>query len=141
MSQAPISAFESTKGMLYFARMLDKIRKHARGELREDFLGNIGIALDGRCADHLNVPYDKIRIRTLEGGSNEEILDWCFSEGRKLDDNDILIWNHFASKLGWNDQVSELLATRKAESGLSDCDEITTMFEYFEYDEGRKSHA
>lgn len=138
MTQAPASAFEQTHGMVYFPRMLDKIRKHARGELREDFHGNIGIALDGRCADHMNVPYDKIRLRTLEGGSDEEILEWCFANGRKLDDNDILIWNHFASKLGWNDQVSELLATRKAESGLSDCDEITTMFEYFEYDEGRK---
>ena len=49
------------------------------------------------------------------------------------------MWNHYVTKLGWRDQVTESLANRKASSGLSDRDEIETMIEYFEYDEGRKA--
>lgn len=124
--------------MLYFARMLDKIHKHARGELRDDFLENLGGGLDKRCADYLRVPYADIAKRTLDGGSPEEILEWCVTQGRALDDNDILIWNDFVTKPGWNDQVTDLLEQGKAESGLIDHNEIETMLEYFEYDEGTK---
>jgi hypothetical protein len=138
MTQTPISAFDTTNDMVYFARMLDKIRKHDRGELREDFHEHIGIGLDGLCAGYLRVPYSEIVKRTLEGGSPEEVLEWCFAQGRALNEADITIWNHFATKLGWNDHVTKSLISRKAESGLSDRDDIETMLEYFEYDEGRK---
>ena len=36
MSTYPKSPKEMTKGMMYFPRMLDKIRLHAKGELGED---------------------------------------------------------------------------------------------------------
>lgn len=138
MKQTPISAFEETKGMVYFARMIDKIHKHDQGELREDFHGNLGGGLDGRCVDYLRVSYESLKLRALEGGSPEALLEWCFEQGRELSEGDIFIWNHFATKLGWKDQVSELVETRKKESGLADHDEIETMLEFFEYDEGRK---
>ena len=124
--------------MLYFARMLDKIHKNVDGELREDFIENLGGGLDKSCADFLRVPYADIVNRTLQGGGPEDILTWCFQQGRDLNENDILIWNHFVSKLGWNDQVTETLQRRKADSGLIDKHEIETMLHYFEYDEGRK---
>ena len=38
----PKSPKEMTKGMMYFPRMLDKIRLHARGELHEDYHENLG---------------------------------------------------------------------------------------------------
>jgi hypothetical protein len=138
MNATPISAYIETQGMLYFARMLDKIRKHARGELRADFHENLGKGLDARCAGFLRVPYDELRARVLRGGSDEEMLRWCFEHGRELNADDILIWNEFVRKRGWNDQASEILAKRKEESGLKDRDDIQTMVEYFEYDEGRK---
>ncbi|MGJ8637951.1 MAG: DUF5069 domain-containing protein [Opitutaceae bacterium] len=138
MAQTPTSAFTPTSDMLYFARMLDKIRKHERGELREDFHAHLGKGLDGRCCNFLRVEYSDLIKETLKGGSDISVLDWCFTNGRALDENDILIWNHFLSKLGWRDMVTEMLDERKAQSGLSDRDEIVTMAEYFEYDEGRK---
>ena len=36
MANYPKSPKEMTKGMMYFPRMLDKIRLHLRGELDED---------------------------------------------------------------------------------------------------------
>lgn len=134
----PITGYQETLGMLYFARMLDKIRKHARGELREDFTDNLGRGFDGRCTRFLRVGYDDLKARVLQGGSDEEILRWCFSRGRDLDENDIEIWNGFISKRGWRDEASELVARRKKESGLEGRPDVETMMDYFEFDEGRR---
>ena len=134
----PISAYQETNGMVYFARMLDKIRKFHNSELREDFHDNLGVRLDGRCVDFLRVNYKDLVKRTLEGGTDEEILQWCFANGRELNEGDIFVWNQFAIKLGWRDGVTQLVSSRKKEITHIDPDEIQTMFEYFEYDEGRK---
>ncbi len=138
MKETPISAYTETDGMIYFARMLDKIRKKAGGTLREDFLENLGKGFDLRCADFLRVSYDALVARTLEGGSDEEVLDWCFQTGRPLNEGDIAIWNEYLSKRCLNDSGTPILEGRKAESNLQDRDDIQTMLEYFEVDEGRK---
>lgn len=138
MKSAPLSAYQETLGMTYFARMLDKIRLNAAGNLREDFCDNLGTGLDGRCVGFLQVDYAKLVERVLLGGSDEVILNWCFQMGRALTENDIFIWNHYLKKVGWNDATSEILIRRKKESGLEDREEIQTMVESFEYDEGRK---
>lgn len=124
--------------MIYFARMLDKIRKHARGELRPDFGENLGQGFDARCVDFLRVRYADLIARVLEGGTDEEVLRWCFAQGRELNATDILVWNDYLRKRGWNDAATETLERRKRESGLEQRADIQTMAEYFEYDEGRK---
>jgi gluconokinase len=137
MNTPPISAYQETSGMIYFARMLDKIRKHARGELRSDFHENLGRGFDAACADYLRVDYAALRDRVLEGGSDEEILNWCYEKGRRLNAQDLVIWNDFLRKRGWNDPVSEKLTQRKQEAGLAHRDDIQTMAQFFEFDEGR----
>ncbi len=139
MSSPPISAYQETFGMIYFARMLDKIRLNAAGNLREDFCGNLGSGFDARCVNFLRVNYPALKDRTLQGGKDDEILHWCFENGRELSEGDIYIWNQFLKSVGWRDGVTEILTRRKLESDLADRDEILTMLEYFEYDEGRKS--
>jgi gluconokinase len=139
MKSAPLSAYQETLGMIYFARMLDKIRLHAAGKLREDFCDNLGSGFDSRCVNFLRVDYQALVARVLQGGRDEEILNWCFENGRELSEGDIFIWNQYLSKVGWNDSLSETLLRRKKESGLEGRGEIQTMLEYFDYDEGRKS--
>ncbi len=139
MKSVPLSAYQETLGMNYFSRMLDKIRLHAAGNLRDDFCENLGSGLDARCADFLRVDYSDLAARVLIGGGDDEILRWCYEAGRELDQGDIYIWNEFLRKVGWNDGVSEILARRKQESGLEGRSGIETITEYFEYDEGRKS--
>ena len=70
--------------MIYFARMLDKIRLFASGELLEDFCNNLGGGFDARCVDFLRVNYADLTARVLQGGSDEEILKWCYENGREL---------------------------------------------------------
>lgn len=138
MTTPPRSASDQCRGMNYFPRMLDKIRLFARGELRPDFHRNLGKGADSWCTGFLRVDYAALRERVLAGGTDEEILDWCFDHGRRLDQIDLMVWNSFVLKLGWNDMASSRLEKLKAESGLQDRPEIQTMAEYFEYDEGRK---
>ncbi len=137
--QCPISAYIETKGLRYFPRMLSKIRLMAAGTLREDFHEMIGRGLDARLCNHLRVDYEALREKTLSSTTDEEVFSWVQENGRDINETDILLWNHYVTKLGWRDQVTESLANRKASSGLADRDEIETMIEYFEYDEGRKA--
>ena len=139
MSTSPKSAYHKTAGMAYFPRMLDKIRLHAQGLLRPDFHANLGMGADGWCVSYLRVRYSTLKTRVLEGGTDEEILQWCFENGRKLNETDILVWNHFVTKLGWNDMATPRLQALKTESGFGERGDIQTMAEYFEVDEGRKS--
>src|SRR5438270_585276 len=78
MSAYPKSPKEMTKGMMYFPRMLDKIRMHGRGELAEDYHPNLGKprTADGACTNFLRVNYGVLRERVLKGGTDEEILAW-----------------------------------------------------------------
>ena len=138
MKLAPLSAYQETLGMIYFARMLDKIRLYSLDKLREDFCHNLGLGFDGRCINYLRVDYSDLVTRVITGGSDEEILNWCFQAGRPLNEGDLFIWNQYLIKVGWNDGVTETLVRRKEESGMQTRDEIQTMLEYFEYDEGRK---
>ena len=134
----PCSAYEKTRGMMYFPRMLSKIRLFASGELRPDFHANMGKGGDGWCLSFLRVEYAPLRQRVLAGATDEEVFDWCAANGRELNDTDLLVWNSFIAKLGWNDLATPRLRTYKEGSGLAERDDIQTIAEYFEVDEGRK---
>ena len=130
-----------TRGMAYFPRMLDKIRLHARGELGTDYHENLGsaTALDGVCCNSLRVNYDALRERVLEGGSDDEILEWCFEKGRRLNEGDLFVWNGFATKLGWRDRVTPRLEARKKELGVTDRNDIACILDLIDFDEKRLS--
>jgi len=139
MDEFPLrSPAEKVGGIVYFGRMLDKIRVHAEGELPVDYQPNLGKGFDGRCIAFLEIRYNDLVGRVKEGGSDEEILDWCFEKGRKPSNEEIEVWNDFMRKRGWNDEAAETLARRKKESGFSDRAEIQTLFNYIDADEGRK---
>jgi gluconokinase len=131
------SPSEKVGGLFYFGRMLDKIRLHAKGELPPDYHANLGKGFDEKCVTFLRVDYDNLVARVEQGGSDEEILQWCFSVGRKPSEDEIYVWNEFMRKRGWNDEVSETLRRRKAEAGMTGRSEIETAFQFIDADEGR----
>jgi len=133
----PRSPSEKVGGLFYFGRMLDKIRVHARGELSSDYHANLGKGFDEKCVKFLRVDYDELVERVKQGGTDGEILDWCFTVGRKPSEDDINVWNEFMRKRGWNDEVSEMVARRKAEAGMADRSDIQTSFQFIDADEGR----
>jgi hypothetical protein len=135
------SPYDPVGGIVYFGRMLDKIRLHAEGKLPTDYIDMVGDAqpgtFDARCVRFLKVNYEALRQRTLEGGSDEEILEWAFATGRKPSEEEILIWNAFMTKRGWRDEGRKTLLFRLNEAGFgTDCG-VETMFDFIDKDEGR----
>jgi len=141
LTSVPRSVFDRTGGIVYFARMLHKIRLHGAGVLRADYHANLGSAFDGRCCRFVGVEYAALRGRVLEGGADDEILAWCFANGTRPNDEQVLIWNKFMLKRGWRDEddgSTQELEAYKASSGLAHRTDIVTFFDYYEVAEGRK---
>ena len=131
------SPSEKVGDLFYFGRMLDKIRLYAKGELHPEYHANLGKGFDEKCVTFLRINYNQLVERVKQGGSDEEILQWCFSVGRKPSEDDICVWNEFMRKRGWNDEVSGILERRKREAGMSDRSDIQTAFQFIDADEGR----
>ena len=135
----PCSDYVETRGLIYFPRMLDKIRLDAEGRLEDGyFLGTEDPTFfDARCTRFLGVNYEELAARTLHGGSNEEILDWCFAQGRKPSEEEIEIWNAFLAKRGWRDDGTADLQAAKERLGWGERDDIHTWVDLHDTEEGR----
>lgn len=131
------SPHDEVSGLVYFGRMLDKIRLHQTGELPAEYHQNLGGGFDGRCTTFLGVSYPDLVERAAQGGSDEEILEWCFAQGRTPSEEEIEIWNDFLRKRGWKDGATEILQRRLKEGGFENRTDIETMFDYIDLDEGR----
>lgn len=128
---------ETLGGIVYLPRMLDKIRLHQAGKLPAEYQPNLGVGFDGRAMSFLHTDYAALVERAKQGGSDEEILEWCFENGRKPSDEEIEIWNDFLRKRGWRDEANEVLQRRLKEGGFEDRTDIQTIFDYIDLDEGR----
>ena len=124
---------EEVGGLVFFGRTLDKIRLHSQGKLPADY--NRGTGFDGRVCRFLRVEYPSLVERVLEGGSDEEILAWCFVRGRRPSEEEIFIFNSFLTKRGWHDDSSAELETKKRERGFADRADIQTFFDFHKADE------
>jgi hypothetical protein len=141
MKNHPSSAYDRTGGLVYFARMLDKVRMHMSGGLSSDYHGNLGCGFDGRCCRLLGITYAQVCARVAEGGSNKDIFEWCQAQGNRLSEEQILVWNKFMEKRGWRDEddgSTQELEAYKIASGLGHRTDILTFFDYYEVDEGRR---
>jgi len=136
--QFPRSPYDSLRGLVYFPRMLDKIRLHAAGTLPKAYEEFLGSNFDGRCLNLLGVTYDDIKKRVAAGDSDEATLDWCLANGRKPTAEDIETWSGFMIKRGWRDDASPRILFRLKEAGLEHLDaQVATMFDFIDIDEKR----
>ncbi len=137
----PKSPKETIAGLMYFPRMLDKTRMRTRGELHEDYHPNLGnpTKADGVICNFLRVKFDELSNRVQEGGSDEEILEWCYEKGRRLNQGDIVVWNGFISKLGWNDFATPMLEEQKRKLCVADRTDIATIPDLMDLEEKRTS--
>jgi gluconokinase len=131
------SAYVKTGGIVYFARMLDKIRLQAKGKLPAGY--NLGVHeylhFDARCTRFLGVNFDALLRRVGKGGTDRQILEWCFRHGRKPGEEETEIWNTFMQKRGWKDGSSPGLERDKRAAGLARRKDIQTWFDLFDADE------
>jgi hypothetical protein len=135
----PKSPKEMTKGVMYFPRMLDKIRMHLGDELHGDYQENFGApqTADSALCNFLRIHHRDLVERVKQGGTDEEILEWCFEKGRRVNEGDVFVWNGFISKLGWRDRVTPRLEERKNEMGITDRSDIQCIPDLIDFDEER----
>lgn len=131
-------AREQVSGVYVFGRVLDKIRLGAEGLLPEGY--HLGViqgnrTFDDRMCKFLGVEFDDLRQRTLQGGTDEEILEWCFETGNRPTEEQIEIWNGFMFKRGWRD--SSGFDKDKEAAGFGDREDVMTYFDLFDAEEGR----
>ncbi len=132
---------DTVGGITVLGRILDKIRLHAReGKLPEGYhLGFIAgkRTFDDRVCTLLGVTFEDLTARVLQGGTDEEVLAWCFQHGRKPDDEHIRLFNGFMQKRGWRDEASAGVIEQRAEAGLGHREDIVTFFDLMDVEEGR----
>jgi hypothetical protein len=138
-NQTPCEDYVETSGIVFFARMLDKIRLRAQGLLAADY--NLGFSdptsFDARFCRFWEIDYDQLAAKTLEGGTNEALLEWCFQDKKHPNSDQILVWNSFIIKRGWRDDGAPGLVAEKELYGFADRDDIQTYVDLHDADEGR----
>lgn len=136
-TQVPRSPYEQVGEMVYFGRMVDKIRLHQAGVLRPDLIPNLGVGFDGTACEFLQIDYGKLVERVAAGGSDEEILEWCFAGGFRPGGHLVELWNFAMTRRGWRDRLEGRLRGRLEEGGFAGNADAMTMFDYIDLDEGR----
>ena len=127
------SPYAKVGGLVFFGRLLDKIRLKGQSESPGSPWGlGCSEAADGRCVRFLHIGYQALEQRALEGGSDDELLEWCFQHGRRPTNEDIQMWNAFMTKRGWRDDATETLAQAKQGAGLAHRADIQTYFDLWE---------
>jgi hypothetical protein len=124
---------EQVGGLVFFGRMLDKIRLHNQGKLPPDY--KHGTGTDTRVCRFLKVDYEAVVGETLAGSTDQELLEWCFEHGRRPNEEETLIFNMFLSKRGWRDNQTEELEQMKRDRGFAHRTDIQTFFDFHKADE------
>ena len=112
------SPYEKTCGLVYFGRMLDKIRSLTRGELTPEYVEDFEQDFDQKCAMFLGVNYELVVNYVNEGLTDQAILQSCFGMGHRRSEGEIHMWNEFMRKRGWNDELSGTLEDQKRKRAM-----------------------
>ncbi len=134
----PVSPYDTCHGLVYFPRMIDKIRLHTTVQLGEDYVPNLGKGFDVRCCSLLGVGYDELAKAVGSSTNDEQAWEWISKNGKAPTEEQIEVWNGFMTRRGWNDDLVEMLEKRKKEGGFESRADIRTMFDYIDADEGRE---
>ena len=132
------SPAEQVKGIVYFGRMVDKIRLQAAGKLPEAWQTGTKMkgSFDWRCCQFLKIDYAALQVEVLKGANDEALMERAFTLGYQPGEEVIKLWNSFMIKRGWRDSGTKRLHERLAEIGLPP-GTVQTMFEFIDLDEGR----
>jgi len=71
-AHSPVSPFIKVGGLVYFARMLDKIRRQRPRRAPPRLPRRSGPRPRRRCCSHLHVSYEALRARVLAGGTDRK---------------------------------------------------------------------
>ena len=135
--RVPKSPSLKLEGLVYFPRMLDKIRIHAEGCLHPDYQEKLGHGFDAACCEFLGIDHVLVSELVAQGLDDVEVFEKIQDHGRRVSPDEVAIWSAYLSKRGWRDEVSDVLAQRKIDLGLEGREDVQTFFDMIDADEGR----
>ncbi len=122
-------------GLMHLPRMVEKIRRHWAGELAAPYIPTLGRGFDDLLCRHLDVPFDDF-LEALKacpsGGGLEEAVSRLLPEEVRAPE-----WNRKLVQRGLAGVSLERLDARKRELKLSHREDILTMCDLLEVNEGR----
>lgn len=125
-------------GWSYLPRYVDKIRLHLAGKLAADYRENFCKGFDGWWLEAAGVKAEEFIEVVRNSMTDGEVCDWVRTHANKPE----------AAKAAHRERLlahpkkdeakaQERLKMRKAESGLSERDDIQTFVDYIDADEKR----
>lgn len=129
-------------GMAHLGRLIDKIRLRHAGQIQD--YNYITIGFDKYLVDFLGIDAKVFEQRVLAGGTDEELLAWVKTNGRKLSDEEITQWSQNLLASGPKDDGArqrfqarlEEVATKRGVP-VSSLHPVSTWVDVIELDEGR----
>jgi len=131
-----------TGNLVYFPRMLAKIRLHLAGRLPDEYRENFGDAkpwvLDDICCRFLRLPHREVIAAVEAGGTDEDVLARCWVAAGARSEHEIGIWSGWMTRIGWRDaQVARIAAWKKDMDRENDVS-LQTLFDMLDAEEGRR---
>jgi hypothetical protein len=134
----PRSPRETMAGWTYLPRYIDKIRLHLAGKLHADYQENLGKGFDALWLKHAGVTHEQMLQVVKNSLTDGEVCDWVRLNVKKTPEEKTAHREDLLSRpLAHDPKAVDRLKMRKAESGLSQRDDLTTFVDYIDADEKR----
>lgn len=129
-------------GIAHLARFIDKVRLRHAGRIQD--YNYITVGFDKYLLEFLHINPQAFELRLLEGGTDEELLDWVRTHGRNPAADEISQWNDRILNSGPKDEAAhQRFQTRLAEvaakrgTTVEQLPKVSTWAEVIELDEER----
>jgi hypothetical protein len=134
----PRSPRETMDGWSYLPRYIDKIRLHLAGRLHADYQENLGKGFDALWLKHAGVTHEQMLEVVKSSLTDGQVCDWVRTHVKKTPAEKTAYREDLLSRPRADDaKAVDRLKMRKAESGLSHRDDLTTFVDYLDADEKR----
>ena len=129
-------------GLAHLGRLIDKIRLRHAGHIQD--YNYLTVGFDKYLLDLLTLKGEDLERRVLQGGTDENILQWVKDHARPLSDEEARQWNHRIFTSGPQDeaargrfQVRLHDIAMKRGIAVETLPIVTTWADVIELDEGR----
>jgi len=140
--QYPRSPKALLGGIAHLGRFIDKIRLRNAGKFQE--YNYITVGFDKYLIEFLGIDAKAFEQRVLAGGTDEELLEWVRTHGRKPSEQEIAQWSKNLLSSGPKDDAArqrfqgrlQEIATKRSVA-VSSLPPVSTWADVIELDEGR----
>jgi hypothetical protein len=129
-------------GIAHLGRFIDKIRLRHAGKIQD--YNYITVGFDKYLIDFLGIDVKAFEQQVLAGGSDEALLAWVKTNGRKHSEQDIAQWSHGILSGGPKDEAAkqrfdgrvQAIASKRGVP-VASLPPASTWVDVIELDEGR----